>query len=63
LPHEIAEWSTTLKLSKSYTNKIIQSKISGSGIVVIMEESAWTDFGFDEPIDNLAIKSAIKKLS
>jgi len=62
LPHEIAEWSTTLKLSKSYSNKIIQSKINGSGFMAIMEESAWVEFGFDEPIDNLAIKSAIKKL-
>jgi len=61
LPHEIAEWTSTLNLTKSYSAIIMEHQIGGAGILAIIELSAWISFGFDVKIDSLIIKAAAEK--
>jgi len=59
----VAEWMSTLNLSSEFNaQKVVDQKIDGSGVLVILDSDAWASFGFTVNMDVLKIKEALKKI-
>jgi len=59
--HEICAWFITLSLNEDYSKRIMQYKISGAGLMAIIEAHELLTVGFADVVDNIAIKNAVKK--
>jgi len=59
--HEICMWFLTLSLNEDYSKRIMQYKISGAGLMAIIEAHELLTVGFADVVDNIAIKNAVKK--
>jgi len=59
-PWEISAWFNTLPLTEDYSFRIMQHKITGEGLIALIEANEMESVGFDVITDNTLIKGAVR---